>query len=121
MNWENLRKMLCPYCDKELTKDIEVRCTECFFHIDEVRFKSIIENRGFPDRPKIKMRWQNLKDDRCPIDANFLQQNTEGKVKVLKCSKDDCAFKIKDDRLQEILKDEKHSANIFYKPHDTRT
>jgi hypothetical protein len=116
MKWENLKSMLCPYCSKALTEDLEVRCTECYFHIDKDRFKSIVEHRGFPNRNIVKLKWQNLKDDRCSVDAHFLKPNVEGKYDVLKCSNSECTFRIRADRLAEIVADPKHEANRFYKP-----
>lgn len=119
MNWENLRKMLCPYCESELAKDIEIRCTECFFHIEENRFKSIIQHRAFPDRQKINLRWQNLKDDRCPVD-NYLLFHSEEDFNTLLCGNDRCVFKIKISTLLNILSDKTHAANVFYRKNDHR-
>lgn len=117
MNWENLKRMLCPYCDKALTKDIEIRCSECLFHIDEKRFNSIVEHRGFPRRDNItRMKWQNIKDDRCPVCSRDLYPSSDGRLNYLKCSNGDCTFRIKESYLQEIIADPTHPANRFYKP-----
>jgi len=116
MTWTNLKEMLCPYCNANLSHDIEVRCTQCFFHIDKDKFLSIIANRGFPTRKIQKLKWQNLRDDKCPICEHDLIQNIEGVYDIMKCSDANCTFKIRNDKFFAIILDENHPANRFYKP-----
>lgn len=122
LNWENLKSMLCPYCEKPLTKDLEVRCTECRFHIEIDRFKSIVIHRAFPNRSgEVKIKWQNLHDGRCPVDGHELV-NAEGKFNVLRCQNvPECTFRIREDSLALMLKDPEHPANRFHKANDERS
>jgi DNA-directed RNA polymerase subunit RPC12/RpoP len=116
MNWENLRQFRCPYCGHDLLKETDkIKCTHCHFRIEPERFKSISENRRQNPTTNIKIKWQNLINGLCPICASMLRPNEEGKLRFQKCINFDCTFKITDSRYGEILNDEMHPANIFYK------
>jgi len=116
MNWENLRQFRCPYCGYDLQKGKEdVSCTNCFFRIEPERFKSIAENRRQNPTNQVKIKWQNLIEARCPICGDMLKPNDEGKMFFQKCINHECTFRISDSRIGEILNDQKHPANIFYK------
>lgn len=115
MNWSNLQKNACPYCNGVLrkpdTKGI-VRCDHCNFRIEEPRMMSIRDNRRQNITSTIKMRWQNLKKDKCPLCGDDLTPN-QGQYAVLRCMKTECNFHIRVDRLTEILGDKEHPANRF--------
>lgn len=120
MNWENLKNMVCPYCEEALTIDVEIRCTKCVFHIEKGRFKSIVEHRGYPKENIVKLKWQNIRDHKCPVDGMDLMPDIERAFEVYKCTKSDCTFRIREDRMQQFLRDPEHPANRFYKSNDQR-
>lgn len=118
MKWENLREMLCPYpyCEKLLYEQgEEVKCTKCYFHMTKEKFIGTLQHRAFPDRPHKKNRWQNLREDRCPMqDCNYrLTPSMEGRLDMMKCCNPECVFKITMERFNIILGDQSHAANIF--------
>lgn len=47
------------------------------------------------------MKWQNLKQNKCPKDNNPLTATTDGRV--VYCSEMECSFKIGADRMTEIV------------------
>ncbi len=113
--------MLCPYCKEKLeTANMEMKCVKCLFHIDNKRFKMIMEHRAYPSRDTPHLYWQNLIDYTCPMDGSTLYPVNEAGYDVSKCAKDGCTFSIKDKTLIEILRDPNHPANRFYKQHDRR-
>jgi len=108
LNWENLKRMLCPYCEEPLTEEDEIKCTECFFHIEKRKFKDIASRNMF--------KWQNIHQDKCPVDGYDLVR-AEGTYETLRCSNIvNCSFRIREDRLKQILEDPTHAANRFNKP-----
>ena len=118
MIWKNLKENKCPfpYCQNDISFDYglqEIICTVCSFHIDIKRGKDIAEARQLPTRPEhIKHNnWQNLHEGKCPACKSWLRQEFELHV----CINSECPFKIREDRLQQILNDPCHSANLFYK------
>lgn len=115
MNWSNLQTNTCPYCNAVLRRaDAKgmVRCDHCSFHIEEARMISIRDNRRQKTMPVIRMKWQNLKHDKCPMCGDDLTP-THGQYAVLRCMKTECSFHIRVDRLTEILGDKEHPANRF--------
>ena len=118
MRWENLRTNDCQYCGKPLhEQDGEICCTVCLFHIEPARFKKILEHRaGMAGRPAYRMKWQNLKNGYCPIDGcgGGLEPRAPGATS-LQCSlAPHCSFRIREERLHEILRDPTHPANRDY-------
>lgn len=117
MNWENLKLNRCPHCGNNLKEYIsEYECTECTFHIEKTRFAAILQNRAYPDRKIVKLKWQNIKDDKCPVCSSDLKPNMEGAYEIMKCSSPECVFKIREDKLLSITSDPDHPANKFYNP-----
>ena len=112
MKWENLREFKCPYCGSDLSRKDDIRCTKCLFKITEERFKSIAENRLAGKIKGKGMKWQNLKIERCPACGDYLG-NQNGKLEILRCSNYECEFKIRVDRMNEILNDSEHVANRY--------
>lgn len=118
MNWKNLSTFDCPHCSSKLVRgDGEIFCSECTFVISKARFHSISVHRSGNRRPDgIKpMKWQNLRKDVCPLCDNTLVYNMESGLDLMKCMTPDCTFKIRQDRLEDILNDENHLCNIFYR------
>lgn len=116
MKWENLKTFTCPHCGKELTQGgEEIQCTQCRFKIEYERYKAILTHRSSPEATIVKMRWQNLKESKCPMCSNQLI-DAYGKYRVLKCISSECTFKIREDRMSEIINDQTHPANRFYNP-----
>ena len=117
MEWKNLKYFRCPHCGEKLVEDVGkewIRCTSCTFVIASTRCKEITIHRSYPEKTIIKMRWQNIKDDHCPVCGSNLYQNMEGKFDILKCVQATCTFKIRTDKLEEILADEMHPANVYH-------
>lgn len=118
MKWQNLRNFRCPHCDEKLKREDNlgiIRCSQCRFIIDKTRFIQISEHRSYPQREIIPMKWQNLKEDRCPICSSNLYPSTDGNLEFLLCSgKKKCVFKISIAHLDRILADPNHPANLFY-------
>lgn len=120
LNWQNLKEKKCPFCSHELDKADEdglIHCVQCSFSISEAKFRSVLMHRGLGVKPAIRMKWQHLHEGRCPACAEFLKEN-DGVYAVLACSSPECDFKIREDRLKEILADPNHVANLFYKKMD---
>ena len=123
MNWKNLKDELCPYCNQKLIVDefieSEIKCTCCKFHIDKVKYIKIIHHRGDPEKEiKVRMKWQNLHDSKCPMCSNPLYPTiyqVPGKHDTLDCLNDGCNFHILEDKFQQILLDPNHPANRFNK------
>lgn len=110
MNWKNLKEFLCPHCGNPMEKnEKEIACTKCTFHIEHARFYSIMQNRGGDHESIVKMKWQNLHQDCCPMCASVLVKNDRG----LKCTSENCTFLITDSKMEEIMKDRNHPANRF--------
>lgn len=114
MNWENLNDNRCPHCGAELKDNVlEFKCMKCTFIIDSDRKEQIQKHRAHPGGNTVKIKWQNLRDERCPICGGNLNYGI-GPFEILACMKDGCTFKIRYDRLAEILNDAEHSCNKFY-------
>lgn len=116
LNWSNLQQNKCPYCAYKLLPVNElgfIECDNCIFNIEKKRFDSIKQNRNEGVRG-IHMYWQNLRVSRCPACGDELLE-TSGNYEILKCIRVLCAFKIRFDRMQEILDDPTHPANKFHK------
>lgn len=114
MKWENLGTFNCPHCEAKLKMEEEVQCTRCTFHITIERFKSIAAHRAHPGGQVIKMKWQYLINDRCPVCASNLMPEIAGKYSLMKCVESTCAFRIREDKMDEIKSDPDHPANVFY-------
>ena len=115
MNWENLKKNMCPYCESFLIfdDDNEINCTECRFHISPQRFKAILANRTNPEKAVYKLHWQNLREGRCPRCGDELRDSI-GKYEISECMKNpECPFKIRNDKMDAILADPLHPAHQF--------
>lgn len=116
MNWENLKYNKCPYDNGDLEEsplDFKFYCTSCRFNIDANRKLSIEAHRGNPENKGIKIKWQNLRDEKCPLCASHLSYGT-GAYDILACINGDCTFKIRHDRFVEIMADVSHPCNQFY-------
>ena len=116
MNWENLKQNKCPHCSELLEEsliDFKFNCTSCLFTIDISRKLSIEAHRAHPEKAGVKLRWQNLRDERCPICTSHLNYGT-GTYDILTCINPDCTFKIRHDRFVEIMADASHPCNQFY-------
>lgn len=123
MNWHNLQTFDCPYCSSKLFRgDGEVLCSECSFVISNERFRSISVHRARTNKPERlqPMKWQNLKKDLCPLCDNTLVYDMEGALDFMKCMTPGCTFKIRQDRMADILEDEGHPCNIFHKKQVTQ-
>ncbi len=115
MNWENLKTFECPYCGHPLLNTVpDICCSHCDFIIARDRFKRILSNRT-NEKPAKPMRWQNLRDARCPLCSDLLVYVTEGKSLFEKCIVESCGFKISHFQVETILADPAHPANKFYK------
>lgn len=118
MKWENLKNFTCPHCSEKLHHVIEkavIVCTACTFNIEEGRFEAIRAHRSNPERATIRLRWQNIREDRCPMCGERIRPTFIGQLALMRCSSAQCTFKIREDRLEQILTDEHHPANTFYK------
>ena len=115
MKWENLKNGLCPHCNGKLTKDLEIRCTRCNFHIDTNKFNGIISHRGTENKDHVKIKWQNLHENKCPICSYEMFDNIKDDMDFHSCMNETCDFSIKDIRMMEILADKNHPANLFNK------
>lgn len=114
MKWELLKKNLCPYCESILIFDgeQEIECTSCRFHISPVRYKAIAEKRT-DTTPTIRLRWQNLREGRCPQCGEDLRDGN-GKFEITICTKQPlCTFKIRNDKYDEIMADPLHPAHQY--------
>lgn len=58
------------------------------------------------------MKWQQLKQGKCPM-CNDLMNEAVGKFSVLRCISLDCPFKIRDDALAAMLADSTHPINKY--------
>lgn len=117
MNWEVLHEKKCPYCSNAVSGDNdlqEVRCTVCSFKISQERLLQILKHRRVGVTDTKKMFWQNLHNAKCPVCSNLLVPMA-GRYAVLGCLNSDCGFKIREDRMQQILADNTHAANKFNK------
>ena len=118
MVWNKLNKGECPNCGHPLKKkESNLKCTYCAFVIEQNRARRIAESRKeqLPTN-HVRLRWQNLKDERCPVDGELLAPR-EGRFMVMHCIKPECTFNIRVDRMNQILKDPSHPANKFYRPY----
>lgn len=121
MNWEYLKDNKCPHCGQALRENVlEFKCTRCTFTISPERKLSIEEHRAHPERSIVKLKWQNLRDERCPICSKALNYTT-GIFEILACMDSGCSFKIRHDRFLEILNDETHPCNRFYEREKLKT
>lgn len=112
MNWENLKTQSCPYCGYHLEDTgFEMACLHCTFHIEHGKYDSIRENRG--SNGDIKMKWQNIIEEKCPMCGERLREG-EGRHEKLRCTDASCTFKISNSMLRQILDDPTHPANRFY-------
>ena len=91
-----------------------IRCSMCTFKIDEDRFHAIQAHRSHPERATVKIKWQNIRDDKCPMCGDSIRPTLLGHLALLRCVSSDCTFKIREERLNEILADPQHPANTFY-------
>ena len=119
MKWENLQTKQCPHCESALdfgeAVGDEIVCTVCTFHIARRRFEAITEHRHQNSENVVRMKWQYLLKNRCPIDQEMLRP-TETKHRrnpSQECMNAACPFKITNALLQEILSDPGHPANRF--------
>lgn len=121
MNWENLKTNHCPHCGQPLIEAGQIfSCTFCTFKIDIGRKMSIETHRAHPEKAGVKIKWQNLKKERCPICESDLDYGT-GVYEVLACLNPNCTFKIRHDRFVEIMADPSHPCNQFYEREKTKT
>ncbi len=58
------------------------------------------------------MKWQNLRDGRCPVCGNILKDGV-GPYMILVCTSSECTFRIREDNLLEILRNKNHAANLY--------
>lgn len=117
LQWRNLRTNNCPYCNGDLkVKEIdgvqELKCESCYFHIPTARAKSIVENRRPRQEPIVRIKWQMLRIERCPICSDMLMKK-EGEYAILKCVSHLCTFHIREDILQKYLSDPAHPVNRY--------
>lgn len=121
MDWSKLRTVDCPYCGAhlELGKDF-LQCTSCLFTISEQRFVQIRAHRSGVNESKIKMKWQNILEDHCPVCGDMLTPDTKGQLDYMKCIDSACAFHISSARIKEIVEDKNHVAYRFYQMGNTR-
>ena len=118
LKWENLSENKCPYCEHELYRDgKELRCTECYFHIEMERAGSIIEHRRRWRPTDVIPKWYLLHEDKCPLCSHYLTRGN-GQYEIFKCTEENCTFKIREDRMQEIFADPTHPANKQKKEED---
>lgn len=116
MIWLNLKQNTCPHCSADIVEDHllgEFKCVVCKFHITAAKKLAIETHRANPDSAIIRMRWQNLREEKCPMCASSLDYGV-GPYEILACIAPDCTFKIRHDTFLEILGDENHPANTFY-------
>lgn len=115
MKWENLLKNKCPYDHAALdfSREGVVLCTKCRFSATIARFNSLRRHRSNAKTEK-KNKWQNLHEGRCPSCGAklFPERDTNTGLTMFKCV-GSCDFIISARRVQEILADPDHSANIF--------
>ena len=114
MKWENLKKNICPHCENFLIfdDDNEINCTGCRFHISPQRFKAILANRADPTNATYKLKWQYLRAGRCPRCQSNLRDSI-GAYEVSECVNSKCTFKIRNDKMEEILQDPCHPCRQF--------
>lgn len=121
MNWRNLATRNCPHCGNKLgdkpEEDGLIHCIQCRFSLSEEKLRSMTIHRSKDFVPKVKMKWQNLHECRCPVCGQFLKDGN-GIYNVLVCMSSTCDFRIREDRMEEILKDPGHVANLFYQKLD---
>lgn len=120
MHWENLKDLRCPHCSEKLQKEMiddVVRCTVCTFSIEEKRFSAIKAHRSNPERATVKLKWQNIREDKCPMCGDSIRPTLLGHLAILRCSSSVCTFIIRESTLEEILANENHPVNTFYKQH----
>ena len=113
MNWGNIASQTCPRCRAALaTIDNEYKCSECSFHCDIARAEKILLHRGQNQHPDVRIKWQYLYDNLCPISLDPMEpMNPETRVHF--CSNRDCRFRIKDSTLEEMKADPTHPINRF--------
>ncbi len=117
MNWDNLHKKECPYCNEELIKKVmDMKCIQCKFNMTIDRFNNMTQKfygREASDEVK-KLKWQNIKNSQCPECDNYLYQKHG--IGLLYCIDLKCDFKISEGKIKEILNDEEHPINRFKNP-----
>lgn len=122
MKWENLTKFICPHCENPLQKssrDDAIHCTECLFFITYQRYQAILLHRSQKPDFVVKMKWQNIIDNVCPV-CESRMRDQEGSFDIHRCSNANCSFKIREDSLQAILANKTHVAWRFYVPKEDR-
>ena len=114
MNWPELATNQCPYCNGNLVEvEQEFVCLDCNFKIDTHRKISIETHRAHPENACRKLKWQNLVVEKCPVCSSDLCYGI-GPYEILACLNGECSFKIRYDKLQEILDDPTHPCRQFY-------
>lgn len=116
MDWSKLRTVDCPYCGAhlKLCKDF-LQCTSCIFTISEQRFLQIRAHRSGVNPSGLRMKWQNILEDHCPVCGDMLTPDLKGLQEFMRCIDADCAFHISCERIREIIDDKNHVAHRFYK------
>ena len=118
MNWEKLKTQECPYCESgKLELHIDeclFRCNTCHFRITMEKYQQVLKHRASPDAEHKEIMWQELHKGRCPLCTSLLSPGVT-RFELYKCINPECDFKIRENRLTQILMDEKHPANLFNK------
>lgn len=114
MNWQNLSDQKCPHCGEHLEdRNREMRCTSCLFHVEYKKYHQIrAVQQKLEGRERVVMRWQDLKNGKCPMCGGFVKDST-GKYNMTVCNDAMCPFKIRDDDLERILQNPEHPINKY--------